>query len=348
RGKQAFLLTGFAVLSASGNAFAFCWIVLEALNGKLTAGNILLFIQSLAYVQQNLSQVINSSSNLQESLLFMEDLFNLLDSIPTMLVSTPGKPVPSPIKSGITFENVDFSYPDGRLAITDVSFTLYPGETVALVGENGAGKTTLIKLLARLYDPTQGNILIDGENLKNLDIEAWRQQIAVVFQDFCRYSLTIGENIALGDTEALDNKLQLIQASQKSGIADKIEQLKEGYDTLLGKQFGGTELSGGEWQKLAIARAFTRQEKSQILVLDEPTAALDPRSEYEIYSRFSELVRDKTAILVTHRLASVRLADRILVLKSGKLIEAGTHYELLQKRGEYATLWSMQAEQYIT
>jgi len=263
-----------------------------------------------------------------------------------MSICLPGKPVPTPIKSGIIFENVTFSYPDGRMALAGVSFTVHSGETVALVGENGAGKTTLVKLLTRFYDPTQGNIWVDGKNLKMLDLQAWRQQITVVFQDFCRYSLTIGENIALGDIEALDDLSQLKRAGQKAGIADKIERLPEGYQTPLGKQFGGTELSGGEWQKLALARAFIRQEDSQILVLDEPTAALDPRSEYEVYCRFSELVRGKTTILVTHRLASVRMADRILVLKAGKLIEEGTHEELFQQGGEYATLWSMQAEQY--
>lgn len=346
RDKQAFSLTGLAVLSAAGNAFAFYWVVLQALSGKLTPGSVLLFIQSLAYTQQNLTQLINNASILQRTLLFMERLLKFLESQPTMSVCLPGKPVPTPITSGIIFENVTFSYPDGRMALAGVSFTLHPGETVALVGENGAGKTTLVKLLTRFYDPMQGNIWVDGKNLKMLDLQAWRQQISVVFQDFCRYSLTIGENIALGNIEALDDLSQLKRAGQKAGIADKIERLREGYQTPLGKQFGGTELSGGEWQKLALARAFIRQEDSQILVLDEPTAALDPRSEYEVYCRFSELVRGKTTILVTHRLASVRMADRILVLKAGRLIEEGTHEELLQQGGEYATLWSMQAEQY--
>ena len=200
--------------------------------------------------------------------------------------------------------------------------------------------------MARFYDPTQGNIFIDGENLKDLNLEQWRQQIGVVFQDFCRYSLTVGENIALGDISAIDDLERLKSASEKSEIKAKIEKLPQAYDTLLGKQFDGTELSGGEWQKVAIARAFVREKDAQIMILDEPTAALDPRSEYEIYSSFAELVKDKIAILVTHRLASVRLADRILVMKAGKLVEMGTHEELLQQNGEYATLWNMQAEQY--
>nr|WP_248277670.1 ABC transporter ATP-binding protein [Brasilonema sp. UFV-L1] len=346
RGKQAFSLTGLSVLSASGNAFAFFWIVLQAMSGKVTPGSVLLFIQSLAYTQQNLSQLMGSFYLLQENLLYMERFFNFLETKSTMSVCIPSSPVPKPIKSGITFENVDFSYPDNRVAVTGISFTIKPGETVALVGENGAGKTTLVKLLARFYDPTSGNIFIDGENLKNLDLQAWRQQIAVVFQDFCRYSLTIGENIALGNLSAINNLEQLKKAAEKSGIAQKVELFPDKYLTQLGKQFDGTELSGGEWQKLALARAFIREEDAQILILDEPTAALDPRSEYEIYRSFSKLVRGKTAILVTHRLASVRMADRILVLKAGKLIEVGTHYELLHQGGEYAALWSMQAQQY--
>jgi ATP-binding cassette subfamily B protein len=282
----------------------------------------------------------------------MDLFFQFMEAQPTMSVSVAGKSVPQPIKSGISFENVKFHYPDNRVALNGISLTLYPGETVALVGENGAGKSTMVKLLSRLYDPTEGNILIDGENIKDLDIHAFRQSIGVVFQDFCRYSLTIGENISLGDISTLDksdnlnnlNQLQL--AAKLSGIAEKIEKLPQGYATPLGKQFDGTELSGGEWQKIAIARAFMRQKEAQIMILDEPTAALDPRSEYEIFNSFAELVRGKIAVLVTHRLASVRMANRILVMKAGNLVEVGTHEELLSQNGEYATLWKMQAEQY--
>lgn len=269
-----------------------------------------------------------------------------MDTEATMPVPIPGEPVLQPIESGITFENVDFAYPDGRVALSDISLTLNPGETVALVGENGAGKSTLVKLLARFYDPTQGNIFVDGKNIKDLNLDDWRQQIGAVFQDFCRYPLTVGENIALGDIGAMNDIGRLSNVSQKTGIAAQIEQLPGEYDTLLGKQFNGTELSGGQWQKVAIARAFMREKDAQLMILDEPTAALDPRSEYEIYSSFAKLVKDKIAILVTHRLASVRLADRILVLKAGKLVEVGTHEALLQQDGEYATLWNMQAKHY--
>ncbi len=346
RGKQAWNLSIWEILSAGGNAIAFYRVVIKAVNNQITAGNILLFIQALNNIQTSLQVLFSEFFGLQEALIFMERLFKFLDSKPTMELTFSDKNIPTPIRSGIVFDNVSFTYPDGRLALDRVSFTLKPGKTVALVGENGAGKTTIIKLLARLYDPSAGKILIDGIDLKKLDLNQWRQQIGVVFQDFCRYSLTVGENIALGDLTALEKLEQLKLAASKAGIAEKIDRLENRYQTLLGKQFDGTELSGGEWQKIAIARAFIREKRSQLLVLDEPTAALDPRSEYEIYNRFSELVTGKTAILVTHRLASVSMCDLIMVLKAGKLIELGTHQELLQKQGEYAHLWQIQAQAY--
>ena len=363
RGKQAWNLSSWEILSAGGNAIAFYRVVVQALNNRITAGNVLLFTQALNQIQFSLQILFGEFYELQEALIFMERVFKLLDSKPTMDLTVSNKDIPSPIASGIVFDNVSFAYPDGRLALDRVSFTLKPDRTVALVGENGAGKTTIVKLLARLYDPSAGRILVDGIDLKQLDLARWRQQIAVVFQDFCHYSLTVGENIALGDLTAIDKSERLQLAAAKAGISNKIDRLEHQYQTLLGKQFDGTELSGGEWQKIAIARAFIREQRcdpaspsgarerasrqrSQLLVLDEPTAALDPRSEYEIYNRFSELVRGKTAILVTHRLASVSMCDLIIVLKTGKLIEIGTHRELLQQQGEYAHLWQIQAQAY--
>lgn len=345
RMKQALWSSNLAILSTLGNGFAFYWVVQQAFRGEISPGSVLLFVQSLAYLQQNLEQFVSTSTFLYETLLYMQQFFAFLDSQPTMAVCIPGKPMPVPIRSGITFDRVDFSYPGSRSAMVDVSFTLHKGETVALVGENGAGKTTLVKLLTRLYDPTKGSILVDGVDLKELDLDAWRQNIAAVFQDFGRYALTLGENVALGDIEALNHPQRLTTAVQKAGIAQLVERFPQGEQTPLGKQFGGTELSGGEWQKLALARAFVR-EQAQLLILDEPTAALDPRSEYEVYRRFVELAQGKTTLLITHRLASVRMADRILVLKAGHLIEQGTHEELLQSGGEYAALWNMQVQQY--
>ena len=345
RNKQALWSASLAIVSALGNGVAFYWVVQQAFKGAIGPGSVLLLVQSLAYLQRNLEALIGNSLELYENLLYMQQFFSFLDSKPPMILSVPGKPVPAPIRSGITFEKVHFSYPDNRSAGVDVSFTLYPGETVAIVGENGAGKTTLVKLLIRLYDPTEGSILVDGIDIRELDLDEWRRQITGVFQDFGRYALTVGENIALGNLEALEHPELLRYAIEKAGIVELVQKFPTRENTHLGKQFGGTELSGGEWQKLALARAFVRKE-AQLLILDEPTAALDPRSEYEVYRNFVELAQGKTTILITHRLASVLMADRILVMKAGRLIEEGTHQELLQQGGEYATLWNMQAKQY--
>lgn len=345
RGKQAFWAARLSTMSAVGNGVAFYWVVQQAFRGDITPGSVLLFVQSLTYLQQNLELCLSVFLELFETLLYMKQFFGFLDSQPTMPVCIPGQSIPVPLQSCITFNNVSFCYPDRRSAIVDVSFTLQPGETVALVGENGAGKTTLVKLLTRLYDPTEGSILVDGIDLREFNLDGWRENIAAVFQDFNRYALTIEENIALGDITAIDDSKRFQRAIYKAGIEELIEKFPERGLTPLGKQFGGTELSGGEWQKLAIARAFMR-ENAQLLILDEPTAALDPRSEYEVYRRFVELAQGKTTLLITHRLASVRMADRILVLKGGRLIEQGTHEELLRFKGEYAALWNMQVEQY--
>ncbi|BAZ88389.1 ABC transporter ATP-binding protein [Dolichospermum compactum] len=345
RGKQAFWSSSLAILSTLGNGFSFYWVVKQAFRGLLSPGSVLLFVQSLTYFQNNLERFVSHWLDLFENIIYMQQFFNFLDSPTPMTLNIPGEKIPTPIRAGITFEQVDFHYPDGRLALKDISFTLYPGQTVAIVGENGAGKTTLVKLLTRLYDPTTGRIIVDGIDLRDLNLDQWRQQIAGVFQDFGHYSLTLGENIALGNLAALENREILRYAVEKADIVNLVDDFPSGEDTQLGKQFGGTELSGGQWQKLALARAFVRQE-AQLLLLDEPTAALDPRSECDFYLRFVELAEGKTTILITHRLASVRMADRILVLKDGHLIEDGTHQELLQLGGEYTALWNMQVEQY--
>ncbi|MDM3855374.1 MAG: ABC transporter ATP-binding protein [Aphanizomenon gracile PMC649.10] len=345
RGKQAFWSSSLAILSTLGNGFSFYWVVKQAFRGLLSPGSVLLFVQSLTYFQNNLERFVSHWLDLFENIIYMQQFFNFLDSPTPMTLNIPGVKIPTPIRTGITFDQVDFHYPDGRLALKDISFTLYPGQTVAIVGENGAGKTTLVKLLTRLYDPTTGRIIVDGIDLRDLNLEQWRQQIAGVFQDFGHYSLTVGENIALGNLAALEHRDILRYAVEKADIVKLVDDFPSGEDTQLGKQFGGTELSGGQWQKLALARAFVRKQ-AQLLLLDEPTAALDPRSECDFYLRFVELAEGKTTILITHRLASVRMADRILVLKDGHLIEDGTHQELLQLGGEYTALWNMQVEQY--
>lgn len=343
-----FRQAGWSMLSASisaiANAGIFYWVVQQAIGGNLTPGSVLLYIQSLVYFEESVAQ-ISYSPILFEALVYMRSLFEFLAKQPILYINPSPVTVASNFTSGIEFKNVSFNYPDGRLALSNISFTIYPGETVALVGENGAGKTSLIKLLTRLYDPTSGSIFVDDTNLQDLDITQWRQRISVVFQDFGKYSLTLGENIKIGDL-SIEDTSRIDEAAQQAGIVSLLKRLPQGYETPLGKQFDGTELSGGQWQKLAIARAFFRKD-AQVLILDEPTAALDPRSEFDVYQRFTELARGKTTVLVTHRLASVRMASRILVLKQGCLLEQGSHEELINKGGEYAALWKMQAEQYL-
>jgi ATP-binding cassette subfamily B protein len=253
---------------------------------------------------------------------------------------------PQPIRQGFVFEDVGFIYPGAeRWAVRNLSFTLHAGEVLALVGENGAGKTTLVKLLTRLYDPDEGRILLDSHDLREYDLEALRGSMGVIFQDFVRYNLTAGDNIAVGRIAARGDRARIERAAQRSLADDVIAKLPAGYEQMIGKRFkNGVELSGGEWQKIAIARAYMRE--AGVLILDEPTAALDARSEFEVFQRFKELSEGKTAILISHRFSSVRMADRILVLADGKVEAAGTHEELIAQSGRYAELFELQAAGY--
>jgi ATP-binding cassette subfamily B protein len=253
--------------------------------------------------------------------------------------------VPRPIQQGFEFRNVSFAYPNGREVLSGVSFKLAPGERVALVGENGQGKTTIVKLLTRLYDPSAGQILLDGVNLRDYDQEDLWREIGVIFQDFMRYDMTATENIAMGRIEEKDNIFRIRSAAQKSLAEDVIRKLPKGYDQQLGCRFdGGTDLSGGEWQKLALARAYLRE--AQVLILDEPTASLDAKSEHEVFERFAELTRGKMAMLISHRFSTVRMADRIFVLQGGRIAEEGSHDLLMKNGGRYAEMFELQAASY--
>jgi len=254
--------------------------------------------------------------------------------------------MPTKIKYGIEFRNVSFRYPDRQdWALRNVNLHIKPGEKIALVGANGAGKTTLIKLLTRLYDPTEGQILLDGVDLRDFDPDELRDHIGVIFQDFVRFQNTAGENIGFGQVKALEDKERIADASERGGSNDVIAELPNGFDTMLGRWFEkGHELSGGQWQKIALARAFMRD--SEVLVLDEPTSALDAAREYEIFQRFRELTEGKIAVLISHRFSTVRMADRIAVIENGTIGELGSHEELLALNGTYARLFNMQAEGY--
>ena len=290
--------------------------------------------------------LLASFSSTAGQALYLDDLFSFFEVEPEIVSPDNPRPFPKPIRQGFVFENVGFRYPGNeRWAVRHLSFTLRAGEVVALVGENGAGKTTLVKLLTRLYDPDEGRILLDGHDLREYDLDGLRGNMGVIFQDFVRYNLSAADNVAVGRIAARNDRARIERAATRSQANEVIANLPAGYEQMIGKRFrNGVELSGGEWQKIAIARAYMRE--AEVLILDEPTAALDARSEYEVFRRFKELSEGKTAILISHRFSSVRMADRILVLADGKVEAAGTHEELLAQRGRYSELFELQAAGY--
>lgn len=322
-------------------------ILHQTLHGSLQLGDLVLYHQALQRGQSSLKALTSSVSGLYEDNLFLANLYEFLDLEPTIVSPANPKVVPMPMGQGIVFDRVSFSYADSaRQALQDISLSVKPGETIALVGENGSGKTTLIKLLCRLYDPTDGRITVDGTDLRDLDITNLREQISVIFQDYAKYHLSAQENIWLGNVNLPSSDKAIMAAAKRSGAHDVITRLPEGYDTMLGKLFnGGEELSIGQWQKVALARAFLRE--SQIIVLDEPTSAMDPKAEYEVFKRFRELIKDQAAILITHRLSTVRMADRIYVMDSGRIVESGSHDQLMAQQGMYAQLFNTQAQNYV-
>jgi ATP-binding cassette, subfamily B, bacterial len=325
---------------------AYAWIVYRAVSGLITLGDMTLYIGVFRGSQGMFQGILGGFNQLYENGLFMSNLFAFLALEPQMALSTQPRPVPRKFQQGIEFRNVAFRYPGQETwALHDVNLTIRPGEKIALVGLNGAGKTTLIKLLTRLYDPTEGQILLDGVDLRDYDLTEWRNQIGVIFQDFVRYHLSASENIGFGQVEALTDRPRIEGAALKSGADAVIAGLPEGYETTLGRWFWkGRELSGGEWQKMALARAFMRD--CELLVLDEPTAALDAENELRIFQQFRQLITDKTAILISHRFSTVRMADRIFVIENGTISEQGTHTQLISEGGTYARLFTLQAESY--
>ena len=342
RGRQALGASGLVFVSALATAAALYLGLRQALLGSGGLGSLVLLLQSVGSLQQNLYGLVQDGGMLYESLLYFERLEGFLARSSALFPSNAGRMVRG--FEEIRFENVGFSYPDGRRALEGISFVMRRGERLAIVGENGAGKTTLVKLLLRFYDPSEGRILVDGVDLRELDLEAWRRLVAAVFQDFGRYALTLRENIVLADLEHQSELGRLEEAAQAGGASELLRRL--GTEAFLSKAFGGTELSLGEWQRLALARAFFR--RAELLILDEPSASLDPKEEAHLYGRFAELAQGKTVLLITHRLASVQMADRILVLREGRLVEEGAHWDLLERGGTYAELWELQAQLYQT
>jgi ATP-binding cassette subfamily B protein len=290
--------------------------------------------------------VFSTLSGIADQALFLTDLLAFFEMKPSIQSKPNALPAPRPIREGFEFRDVCFRYPgNSRLVIDHLNFHLHPGERVALIGENGQGKTTIVKLITRLYDPTEGQILLDGVDLREYDLEDLYREIGVIFQDFMRYEMTARENIAVGKIEDVEDLARLQNAAQKSLADEVIARLPGKYDQMLGRRFeGGVDLSGGEWQKLALARAYLRN--SQLLILDEPTAALDARSESEVFQRFAELTKGKMALFISHRFSTVRMADRIVVLEDGRIAEEGKHEELTHLGGRYAEMFELQAASY--
>ena len=335
-----------SAVGSLGYYAAYAVIVYRTAAGTFTVGDLTFLAGSFGRMRSLLEGILQSFSSVSGQALYLADLFSFFEIEPTVVSRPDALPVPDPIREGFAFEDVGFRYPGSDAwAVRHLSFRLRAGEALALVGENGAGKTTLVKLLARLYDPDEGRILLDGRDLRDYDLHDLRRSVGVIFQDFVRYHLTASENIAVGRIEARDDRPRIETAAQRSLADAVISSLPEGYDQTLGRRFKtGTELSGGQWQKVALGRAYMRD--AQLLILDEPTAALDARAEADVFERFKDLTDGKTAVLISHRFSTVRMADRILVLDKGEVEEIGTHDELVARGARYAELFELQAEGY--
>ena len=333
-------------IGTAGYYAAYGFIAWRTLRGEFTIGDLTFLSGTFRRLRTLLEGLLIGFSQIAGQALYLDDLFSFFEIRPEIVSPPDARPFPNPVREGFTFEEAGFRYPGvERWAVRHLSFTLQAGEVLALVGENGAGKTTLVKLLARLYDPDEGRILLDGHDLREYDLEQLRANIGVIFQDFVRYQLTAAENIAVGRIDARGDQKRIEEAAQRSLADDVIRKLPRGYEQVIGKRFKkGVDLSSGEWQKVAIARAYMRD--AQLLILDEPTASLDARSEFEVFQRFKELSEGKTAVLISHRFSSVRMADRILVMAEGQIEAMGTHEELLTSGGRYAELFELQAAGY--
>jgi len=335
-----------AVLGTVGYYGTYAYVVYETVIGVLTLGTLTFLAGAIAGASTNIQAVFTTFSSIADQALFLTDLLEFFSVKPKIIVKPDALPVPRPICKGFEFKGVSFCYPGNpRPVLSNINFRLEPSERIALVGENGQGKTTIVKLLARLYDVSSGQILLDGVDLREYDIEDLWREIGVIFQDFMRYEMTAAENIAIGKIEEVNNEFRIRSAARKSLADHVIHQLPRRYDQVLGSRFEGSiELSGGQWQKIALGRAYIRD--AQLLILDEPTASLDARSEHEVFQRFAELTANKMALLISHRFSTVRMADRILVLESGRIAEQGSHLELMRSAGRYAEMFELQAANY--
>ncbi|HEX7893165.1 MAG TPA: ABC transporter ATP-binding protein [Terriglobales bacterium] len=335
-----------SLISTGGYYGAYAYVIFRTVMGTMTIGTFYFLSQAILQASNSIQQVFSTLSGIADQALFLTDLLAFFEMKPTIRSKPNALPAPRPIRQGFEFRNVSFVYPGTeRRVLNSLNFHLRPGERVALIGENGQGKTTIVKLITRLYDPTEGEILLDGVDLREYDLEDLYKEIGVIFQDFMRYEMTARENIAVGKIDEIENRRLLIDAAHKSLAEEVVARLGAGYEQMLGRRFeGGVDLSGGEWQKIALARAYLRD--AQLLVLDEPTAALDARSEYQVFQRFAELTTGKMALFISHRFSTVRMADRIVVLENGNIAEEGTHEQLTRMGGRYAEMFELQAASY--
>jgi len=344
--RRALQTGGLAAISTIAYYGAYAYIVWRTLNGDFSIGDLVFLSGSFSGLNGYLQQILIGFTQIAGQSLYLDDLFSFFEIKPTILEPQSPRSFPLPLQQGITFENVGFRYPGSeRWALRHLSFTAQTGETLALVGENGAGKTTIVKLMTRLYDPDEGRILIDGIDIRDFASEDLRRHIGVIFQDFLRYSFTAAENISVGRIEATDDRARVTRSAEQSLADGVIRKLPEGYDQMLGRVFAkGHDLSGGEWQKIAIARAYMRD--AELIILDEPTAALDARAEAEVFARFKNLAQATTAVIISHRFSTVRMADRIVVVEDGRVSELGSHASLMAQGGRYAELFELQAAGY--
>ena len=335
-----------SLISTGGYYSAYLYVIWRTVDGVLSIGTLTFLANAILQASNNLQQVFSTLSGIADQALFLTDLLAFFEMRPTIRSKPNALLAPRPIREGFEFREVSFRYPaTERMVLDRLNFHLHPSERVALIGENGQGKTTIVKLLTRLYDPTEGQILLDGVDLREYDLEDLHREIGVIFQDFMRYEMTARENIAVGRVEELENSTLLRDSAHKSLADEVVARLPGEYEQMLGRRFeGGVDLSGGEWQKIALARAYLRD--AQLLVLDEPTAALDARSEFEVFRRFADLTAGKTALFISHRFSTVRMADRIVVLENGRVIEDGSHELLTRLGGRYAEMFEMQAASY--
>jgi len=335
-----------SMIGIAGYYSAYVYVIWRTVTGSLSIGTLTFLTGAIVQASGNIQQIFSSLSSIADQALFLTDLLAFFDMQPTIRSKPHALPAPHPIVRGFEFRNVSFRYPgSSRLVLNSLNFHLRAGERVALIGKNGEGKTTVVKLMTRLYDPVEGQVLLDGVDLREYNLEDLYREIGVIFQDFMRYEMTARENIAVGRIDEINNLPLLKIAADKSLADEVIERLPRDYEQMLGRRFeSGVDLSGGEWQKIALARAYLRD--AQVLILDEPTAALDARSEFEVFQRFAELTAGKSALFISHRFSTVRMADRIVVLENGRIAEDGNHEKLLNLGGRYAEMFEMQAASY--